>query len=546
MYVNIVTEKDNWIFNRMAKEILSNCDGRLSNFIDPSADINYFMNYGYFSPVDTLKVAFYTHFDSNLNLVWKVSEKNVDLGLYMAKRYEPNVKFRQQLIPAGLDIFDRKKVCVGVIGRRYKSGRKGDSDLRKILKSTSYIHWLFVGDDSWESLRDYLNSNSNMEVVDYIDDKVSLFNYKKMDFILCMSKIEGGPVPLLEGAKLGIKLITRDIGNSEIWGRYGDVEFIDSYKDVINYLNIKLNNKFDSNILRNITWDRFGNENIIYMNKLIEGKYIERCADVNDLTVVIPVFNQKFYLKRCIDSLSNITSIIIVDDCSTDLETRKYLKDISENEGRIKVIWNGRNLGFAKSCNRGFSKVKTDFVCFLNSDIEVPVSQSEWWDDCVSRLMVCPEIGIIGVRLLFDNCKIQHGGSMIDWSGDFIPRHRWVGEAGFYNGYCKVQEVDFVTGACMVMRSDDFEKAGKFQTCYGRGYYEDCDLCCSILKLGKKVVYDGSVWLYHYHNKSFFGNSSEEGIYRNHLIFKKRNLSFLKYIYGINKHGSKLGKRKNN
>lgn len=63
MKLNIITEQDSWIFRRMAEEIIRNCGGTIDIEPDPTADVNFFINYGFYEPVDTKTAAWFTHPD---------------------------------------------------------------------------------------------------------------------------------------------------------------------------------------------------------------------------------------------------------------------------------------------------------------------------------------------------------------------------------------------------------------------------------------------------------------------------------------------------
>lgn len=95
----------------------------------------------------------------------------------------------------------------------------------------------------------------------------------------------------------------------------------------------------------------------------------------NSITVVITTFNSSTYLDKTIESVLNqsikVKTIIIVDDCSDDIkDLKKKLLKIKKNNKNIhfKLIHNEKNRGPGYSRNIGWSKVKTKFVAFLDSD----------------------------------------------------------------------------------------------------------------------------------------------------------------------------------
>ena len=87
------------------------------------------------------------------------------------------------------------------------------------------------------------------------------------------------------------------------------------------------------------------------------------------LSFIIPTYNRKDYLKRCIDSIISQKvknfEIIVVDDNSTD-NTYEFIK---ENYSFVKIIRNEKNLGPANSRNIGFENSSGDYIMFIDSDV---------------------------------------------------------------------------------------------------------------------------------------------------------------------------------
>ena len=75
-----------------------------------------------------------------------------------------------------------------------------------------------------------------------------------------------------------------------------------------------------------------------------------------EVTFIIPVFNGEEYLGQCLKSVINqsftATEVICVNDGSADRSGR-ILDDVKRVDSRVRVIENERNLGAAKSRNRG-------------------------------------------------------------------------------------------------------------------------------------------------------------------------------------------------
>ena len=91
------------------------------------------------------------------------------------------------------------------------------------------------------------------------------------------------------------------------------------------------------------------------------------------VSVIIPAYNCEKYIKKAVDSaLAQAVplEIIILNDCATDgtdSVIRTYLSD-----PRIRYVKNEKNLGVAKTRNRGVRLARGKYVAFLDSD--------DWWE----------------------------------------------------------------------------------------------------------------------------------------------------------------------
>lgn len=92
------------------------------------------------------------------------------------------------------------------------------------------------------------------------------------------------------------------------------------------------------------------------------------------LSIIIPVYNEAPFLRRCIDSVLNApedVEIIVIDDHSTDGSTEILREYRLKNDPRFKFIFNRYNFGVSKSRNMGLINAKGKYVTFLDSDDEM-------------------------------------------------------------------------------------------------------------------------------------------------------------------------------
>ncbi len=94
------------------------------------------------------------------------------------------------------------------------------------------------------------------------------------------------------------------------------------------------------------------------------------------VSVVIPTYSRPSLLPRALSSVIGQThrnlEILVVDDNANDPDSRSAVEGIVEElqDGRIRLIRNGRNLGGALSRNAGIEQASGEYVAFLDDDDE--------------------------------------------------------------------------------------------------------------------------------------------------------------------------------
>ena len=92
---------------------------------------------------------------------------------------------------------------------------------------------------------------------------------------------------------------------------------------------------------------------------------------MNKISVIIPYFRKKKFIKRTLNSVINQTykniEIILIydDDKKQDLN---YIKELIKIDKRIKLIINKKNIGAGNSRNKGILNSKGKFISFIDSD----------------------------------------------------------------------------------------------------------------------------------------------------------------------------------
>jgi glycosyltransferase involved in cell wall biosynthesis len=121
-----------------------------------------------------------------------------------------------------------------------------------------------------------------------------------------------------------------------------------------------------------------------------------------ETTVLMSVYNSEEFLKEAIDSILNQTyrdfEFLIINDGSNDSSEDILL---SYGDCRIRLISNERNIGLAKSLNKGLKLAKGKYIARIDSD---DIALPERLKKQVSFLNAHPEVGIVGTAcILIDN-----------------------------------------------------------------------------------------------------------------------------------------------
>ena len=232
------------------------------------------------------------------------------------------------------------------------------------------------------------------------------------------------------------------------------------------------------------------------------------------VSIIIPVYNKLEYTAQCLESLGKhlasetAVEIIVVNDCSTD-DTESRLDDI---EG-LTLINNESNLGFIHSCNKGASTAQGEYLYFLNNDTVIHPKSIE---SLIEILEQDEQVGAVGSKLVYPQGTLQEAGGIIwqDASGWNYGRN----DNPYDPKYNYLREVDYCSGASLMVKKSIFEALNGFERDFAPAYYEDTDLCFAIRhQLGLKVMYQPQSVITHYEGISS-GTSTSSGIKRYQVV----------------------------
>ncbi|MGZ9203641.1 MAG: glycosyltransferase, partial [Nitrospira sp.] len=234
------------------------------------------------------------------------------------------------------------------------------------------------------------------------------------------------------------------------------------------------------------------------------------------VSIVIPVHNHPLVTYTCLRSITEAGTavrfeVIVVDDCSSD-ETPRMLSDISG----IRGLRNETNQGFIGSCNAGAKIAQGQYVLFLNNDTIV---QPHWLDELVQTFELVPNAGLVGAKLLYPDGSLQEAGSIVWNDGSAWNYGRF--DDPDKPEYCYLREVDYCSGACILLPSDLFSQLGGFDDHYAPAYGEDSDLAFKVRQAGKTVLYQPKAEIIHFEGTSS-GRKVSQGIKKYQVVNKEK------------------------
>ncbi len=210
---------------------------------------------------------------------------------------------------------------------------------------------------------------------------------------------------------------------------------------------------------------------------------VERPSEVT-ASIAIYAYNNWELTKTCIGSIIHSTrtvgyEIIVADDSSTD-ETSEASKHI---EG-LKVSRNSTGLGYLKTCNKVGGMANGEYIVFLHNDVQV---KENWLDHLVNVMEQDPTVGMVGPKILFPDGKLQEAGGIV-WKNGRLTHYGHMNDPEMPE-YNYLKEVDYVSGACFIMRKELWDEVGGFDPQYSPAHFEDVDLAFEVRKRGFKVLY---------------------------------------------------------
>lgn len=109
---------------------------------------------------------------------------------------------------------DKQRICIGVVGRLYPGGRKGEDRLLAIAHQLDpeKFQFQFMGERWDEIIAELRTLGFAVEVAYRCSETEQPKIYRRMDCLLVCSRNEGGPLPVLEALASGVPVISSNVG----------------------------------------------------------------------------------------------------------------------------------------------------------------------------------------------------------------------------------------------------------------------------------------------------------------------------------------------
>lgn len=221
------------------------------------------------------------------------------------------------------------------------------------------------------------------------------------------------------------------------------------------------------------------------------------------VSIIIPNKDHSDDLDLVIKSVSNGTykniEFIICENNSTDSKTFEYYDSLKDDK-RIKVVTYKGNFNYSRINNFARQYATGQYLLFLNNDVEMIEKDSIF--EMVSFLKRS-DVGAVGAKLLYKDNTYQHAGVIIGIGG--IADHAFKTISMYDSTYMNraeiVQDLNAVTAACLMTKSEVFDKIAGFDEKLAVAF-NDIDLCLRIRREGYLIVYNPYSAFYHYESKS--------------------------------------------
>ena len=236
------------------------------------------------------------------------------------------------------------------------------------------------------------------------------------------------------------------------------------------------------------------------------------------VSIIVVSFNTRDLLRECLTSLREecarlpegvSAEIVVVDNGSRDGSADMVAAEFSSSGVPVHLIRSDVNLGFGVANNRAIEVARGRYLALLNSDA---FFHSGALARAIAHMEADPSTGVGGARLVGRDGAWQPAGRMfpsilrdafvLTGLAARFPRSRFFSAAErTWADPAVPADVDWVTGAFMILRREALAKAGLFDPAFFL-YCEEVDLCRRVKRAGFYVRYWPDIVVTHLHGES--------------------------------------------
>lgn len=221
------------------------------------------------------------------------------------------------------------------------------------------------------------------------------------------------------------------------------------------------------------------------------------------VSVVIVNFNSGDWLSRCVESVlaSTLAVEVLISDNGSRDRSMAEMEGCFGRDPRLKALYNGANLGFARSANRALARTSGLFVLLLNPDC---IIRPDTLERMVAAMQAYPQAGMAGCLIRNEDGTEQRGcrrriptlwSSLARGLGSSAGDGRGFDLAGSPLPDAPVP-VEAISGAFMLVRREAVDKVGSLD----EGFFlhcEDLDWCLRFTQAGYAVLFVPGVEIVH-------------------------------------------------
>lgn len=234
-------------------------------------------------------------------------------------------------------------------------------------------------------------------------------------------------------------------------------------------------------------------------------------SDTPYVSIIIPTKNQRDLLERLLKGLEDTArtfnkpiEVVIVDNNSDDSALLAYFDSLpraAADSGLLtRVVRYPHRFNYSKMNNLAVASCASEFLCFLNNDIEV--IDSGW----LAAMLDAQEkysAACVGALLYYPDNTIQHAGVYLhpDDVAGHVYKYETSDKTGINDYLLNVQELEAVTAACMLVPRSRFDQVGGFNESLAITF-NDVDFCLKLRAAELNIVWTPHAKLYHHESKS--------------------------------------------